>query len=199
ELLAAGPSVVYGMWGVFVAVPAIARFEAFVGQRLGTIPLFSGPPIGIGMLAAGVILAIMVLPFVASISREAILAVPRAQREAALALGATKWEVIRGPVLRYARKGILGGIVLALGRALGETMAVTMVIGNVPQISFSLFQSGYTMSALLANEFAEATKPLHIAALTEIGGLLLVLTVVVNLLARLLIWSVAARSMGEAV
>lgn len=199
ELLAAVPSVVYGMWGVFVAVPAIARLEEFISARWGHIPLFSGPPIGIGMLAASVILAIMVLPFVASISREAILAVPRAQRDAALALGATKWEAIRGPLLRYARKGILGGMVLALGRALGETMAVTMVIGNVPQISASLFASGYTMSAVLANEFAEATGALHTAALTEIALVLLVLTVLVNALARLLIWGTVARTTGEKV
>ncbi|MCX7598686.1 MAG: phosphate ABC transporter permease subunit PstC [Armatimonadetes bacterium] len=199
ELLAAVPSVVYGMWGVFVAVPAIARVEEFIGQRWGHIPLFSGPPIGIGMLAAGVILAIMVLPFIASISREAILAVPRAQAEAALALGATKWETIRGPLLRYARKGILGGIVLALGRALGETMAVTMVIGNVPQISVSLFQSGYTMSAVLANEFAEATGRIHTAALVEIALVLLVLTVLVNAFARLLIWGTAAHAGEERV
>lgn len=199
ELLAAVPSVVYGMWGVFVAVPAIARLEEFLGERWGHIPLFSGPPIGIGMLAAGIILAIMILPFVASISREAILAVPRAQTDAALALGATKWETIRGPVLRYARKGILGGIVLALGRALGETMAVTMVIGNVPQISASLFASGYTMSAVLANEFAESTGAIHLAALTEIALVLLVLTVLVNAFARLLIWGTVARTTGEKV
>jgi len=197
ELLAAVPSVVYGMWGIFVAVPVIARVEEFIGARWGHLPLFSGPPIGIGMLAAGLILAIMILPFVASISREALLAVPRAQAEAALALGATKWETIRGPLLRYARKGIIGGIVLALGRALGETMAVTMVIGNVPQISVSLFQSGYTMSAVLANEFAEATGALHTGALTEIALVLLVLTVAVNAFARLLIWGTVARVTGE--
>jgi phosphate transport system permease protein len=198
ELLAAVPSVVYGMWAIFVLVPLVRAIEAPLAARWGSCPLFSGPPIGIGMLAAGLVLAIMILPFVASIARDAIRAVPRTQAEAALALGATRWETISGPVLRYARKGILGGIILALGRALGETMAVTMVIGNVPSISVSLFESGYSMSAVIANEFAEATNPLHVSALVEIALVLLALTIVVNALARLLIWGTARGAEGGA-
>jgi phosphate transport system permease protein len=199
ELLAAIPSVVLGLWGIFVLVPLVRAFELFVADRgWGEFPLFRGPPMGIGMLAAALILAIMILPFITSIARDAIAAVPQAQSDAALALGATHWESIRGPVLKYARKGILGGIVLAVGRALGETMAVTMVIGNNPQISLSLFESAYTMSALLANQFAEATEELHVASLIEIALILLVLTVVVNGLARLMIWGTARGDGGHA-
>jgi len=197
ELLAAVPSVVLGLWGIFVLAPIIQKLEAFVGQRWGEFPLFTGAPVGVGMLAAGIILAIMILPFIASIGRGAILAVPRAQAEAGYALGATRWETISGPILRYARKGILGGIVLALGRALGETMAVTMVIGNTPRISVSLFESGYTMSAVLANEFAEATAPLHLSCLVEIALVLLAVTILVNAMARLLIWGTAATAGGD--
>jgi phosphate transport system permease protein len=190
ELLAAVPSVVYGLWGLFVLVPVLRPVEAWLGAHFGFIPLFQGPPYGIGMLAAGLILAIMILPIITAVSREVLLAVPMTQREAAYALGATRWEAIRGPVLRYARAGIVGAIILGLGRALGETMAVTMVIGNSPTLSWSLFAPAYTMASLEANEFTEATGRLHIAALMEIALLLLVITVIVNAIARLMLWRV---------
>lgn len=192
ELLAAVPSIVYGLWGIFVLVPLIRLAEVWLGAHLGFIPLFSGSPLGVGLLAAGVILAIMILPYITSVAREVIQAVPHAQREASLALGATHWETLRGPVLRYARTGILGGIILGLGRALGETMAVTMVIGNsAQQITASLFQPGYTMPSLLVNNFAEATGQLETASLFEVVLVLGVITILVNVVARLLIWSVS--------
>jgi phosphate transport system permease protein len=179
------------MWGIFVLVPLLRSFESWLGGFAGNFPLFSGPPMGIGILAAGVILAIMILPYITSVSREVIKTVPLVQREAAYALGATRWEVIRGPILRYVRSGILGAIILGLGRALGETMAVTMVIGNVAVISASLFSQGYTMPSLLANEYNEATEKLHISALVEVALVLVIITIIVNGIARLLIWSVA--------
>jgi phosphate transport system permease protein len=191
ELLAAIPSVVYGLWGIFVLAPLLRTYvQPFLGATLGFLPLFQGPPYGVGMLAAGIILAIMVVPFIATVSREVLLAVPRAQREAALALGATRWETTRIAVLRYGRSGLVGAVLLGLGRALGETMAVTMVIGNRPEISASLFAPGYTMASVLANEFTEATSDLYLSALVEVGLVLFVLTVIVNALARLLVWSV---------
>jgi phosphate transport system permease protein len=191
ELLAAIPSVVYGLWGIFVLAPLLRGYvQPFLGTTLGVLPLFQGPPYGVGMLAAGIILAIMVVPFITTVSREVLLAVPRTQREAALALGATRWETTRVAVLRYGRSGLVGAVLLGLGRALGETMAVTMVIGNRPEISASLFAPGYTMASVLANEFTEATSDLYLSALVEIGLVLFVLTVVVNALARLLVWSV---------
>lgn len=196
ELVAAVPSVVLGMWALFVAVPVVREFETFIIERWGHIFLFSGVPLGIGMFMAAIVLAIMILPFIASIARESLEAVPRAQLEAGLALGTTHWEAIRGPLLRSARKGIIGGVVLALGRALGETMAVTMVIGNVPIMTWSLFDSGYTMAALLANEFGEATETLHLGSLVAIALVLMGVTVVVNGLARIMIWGAAART-GE--
>jgi phosphate transport system permease protein len=198
ELLAAVPSVVYGIWGIFVLVPFLRPLQAWLGGHFGQIPLFSGPPYGIGMMAAGLILSIMILPIITAVSRDVLRAVPVSQREAAYALGATRWEAIRGPVLRYARAGILGAIILGLGRALGETMAVTMVIGNTPSISPSLFAPAYTMPSLLANEFTEATGRLHTAALMEIALILFIVTIAVNAIARLLIWSVA-RGAPEAV
>jgi phosphate transport system permease protein len=191
EMLAAIPSVVYGLWGIFVLAPLLRVWvQPALGASLGFLPLFQGPPYGVGMLAAGIILAIMVVPFIATVSREVLLAVPRTQREAALALGATGWETTRLAVLRYARSGLVGAVLLGLGRALGETMAVTMVIGNRAEISASLFAPGYTMASVLANEFTEATSDLYLSALVEIGLILLVLTIVVNALARLLVWSV---------
>jgi phosphate transport system permease protein len=191
ELLAAIPSVVYGLWGIFVLAPILREWvQPALGATLGFLPLFQGPPYGVGMLAAGIILAIMVVPFIATIGREVLLAVPAAQREAALAVGATRWETTRLAVLRYGRSGLIGAVLLGLGRALGETMAVTMVIGNRPEIAASLFAPGYTMASVLANEFTEATSDLYLSALVEIGLILLVLTVVVNALARLLVWSV---------
>ena len=193
DLLAAIPSVVYGLWGIFVLLPLLrVHVMPFLRDSLGlgATPLFSGPAYGPSMLAAGVILAIMVLPYISSVSREVLLAVPRSQREAALALGATRWEAIRGAVLPYAKSGIVGGIILGLGRALGETMAVTMLIGNRHEIASSLFAPGYTMASLIANEFAEASGDLHLSALMAVGFTLFVITVVVNAIARWLVWQV---------
>ena len=191
ELLAAIPSVIYGLWAMFVLVPILMKYVApFLGQTLGWTGLFTGPFFGLSMLTAGIILAIMIIPIISSITREVLAVVPQHQREAALALGATRWEMIRVGVLRNARAGILGAIILGLGRALGETMAVTMVIGNSPHISRSLFAPGYTMASVLANEFSEATGNVYLSALIEIGLALFLVTIVVNALARLLVWSV---------
>jgi phosphate transport system permease protein len=194
DLLAAIPSVVYGVWGIFVLIPLLrTALIPFLRDtlHLSVIPLFSGPNYGYSMLAAGMILAIMVLPYIASVSREVLLAVPRSQREAALALGATKWEMIRGALLPYAKSGIIGGVILGLGRALGETMAVTMVIGNRAEISASLFAPAYTMASLIANEFSEASGDLHLSALMAVGFVLFVITVIVNAIARWLVWEVS--------
>ena len=197
EMLAAVPSVVYGLWGIFVLVPWLRDWvQPALARTLGFLPLFQGPPYGIGMLAAGLILAIMIVPYITSVSREVLLAVPGSQREAALGLGATRWETTRIAVLRYGRSGLIGAILLGLGRALGETMAVTMVIGNRPEVALSLFAPGYTMASVLANEFTEATSDLYVSALVEIGLLLLVVTVAVNGLARLLVWSVGGPARG---
>ena len=191
ELLAAIPSVIYGLWAIFVLVPLLSNYiQPFLGKTLGWTGLFSGPPYGIGMLAAGIILAIMIIPIISSITREVLMVVPQHQREAVLALGATRWEMIRVGVLRNARAGIVGGIILGLGRALGETMAVTMVIGNRPEIAKSLFAPGYTMASVLANEFSEATGDTYLSALVEIGLVLFLVTIVVNALARILVWTV---------
>src|SRR6266702_960211 len=191
ELLAAIPSVIYGLWAIFILVPLLRTYvQPFLARYFGWTGLFEGPPYGIGMLAAGIILAIMVIPIVSSITREVMTAVPQQQREAVLALGATRWEMIRTGVLRNARAGIAGGVILGLGRALGETMAVTMVIGNRPEIAKSLFAPGYTMASVLANEFTEATGNLYLSALIEIGLALFFVTIVVNALARLMVWSV---------
>src|SRR5271163_3666358 len=191
ELLAAIPSVIYGLWAIFVLVPLLRQYaEPFCARYFGWTGLFEGAFYGIGMLAAGVILAIMVVPIISSITREVMTAVPQQQREAVLALGATRWEMIRTGVLRNARAGILGGVILGLGRALGETMAVTMVIGNRPEIAKSLFAPGYTMASVIANEFSEATGDVYLSALIEIGLALFLVTIVVNALARLLVWTV---------
>jgi phosphate transport system permease protein len=196
ELLAAIPSIVYGLWGIFVIVPAVRAVESSLPAALRQLPLFSGPPLGVGMLAAALILAIMVIPFTASVSREVLRAVPIAQREAAYALGATRFEAIRA-ALFYARTGVVGAIMLGFGRALGETMAVTMVIGNNPQISMSLFAPQYTMAAVIANEFTEAADRLYLAALVEIGLVLFIVTLIVNSLSRLLIWSMSGRRAAD--
>jgi len=189
ELLAAIPSIVYGIWGIFVLVPLVRKGETLIAKTpLHRLPIFSGPPYGIGMLSAGLILTVMVVPFISSVSREVLRAVPMTQREAAYALGATRWEAIK-VALRYGRTGIFGAIILGFGRAFGETMAVTMVIGNNPQISASLFAPQYSMAAVIANEFSEATGDLYLQALTEIGLVLFVITLVINVLSRLLIWS----------
>ena len=191
ELLAAIPSVIYGLWAMFVLVPLLSAYvQPFLGKTLGWTGLFTGPPYGIGMLAAGIILAIMIVPIISSITREVLMVVPQHQREAALALGATRWEMIRVGVLRNARAGIVGAIILGLGRALGETMAVTMVIGNRPEIAKSLFAPGYTMASVLANEFSEATGDVYLSALIEIGLALFLVTIIVNALAQLLVWTV---------
>lgn len=194
DLLAAIPSVVYGLWGIFVLIPLLREHVMpFLRDtlHLGATPFFSGPAYGPSMLAAGVILAIMALPYISAVSREVLMAVPRSQREAALALGATRWEMIRDAVIPYARSGIIGGIMLGLGRALGETMAVTMLIGNRPEISASLLAPGYTMASLIANEFSEATNDLHLSALMAVGVVLFIITLIVNAVARWLVWSVA--------
>src|ERR1700726_4742172 len=191
ELLAAIPSVVYGLWAIFILVPLLSNYiEPFLSKTLGWTGFFEGAPYGIGMLAAGIILAIMIIPIISSITREVLMVVPQHQREVALSLGATRWEMIRVGVLRNARAGIMGGIILGLGRALGETMAVTMVIGNRPEIAKSLFAPGYTMASVLANEFSEATGDVYLSALIEIGLALFFVTIVVNALARLMVWSV---------
>ena len=191
ELLAAIPSVIYGLWAIFVLVPLLRQYvQPWLARYLGWTGLFEGPPYGIGMLAAGIILAIMIVPIVSSITREVMTAVSQQQREAVLALGATRWEMIRMGVLRNARAGIMGGVILGLGRALGETMAVTMVIGNRPEIARSLFAPGYTMASVIANEFSEATGNLYLSALIEVGLALFLVTMVVNILAQLLVWSV---------
>src|SRR5881409_3252804 len=188
ELLAAVPSVILGLWGIFVMVPWL-REHLFPALRsaFGFLPLFGGPIYGVSVLAGGIIIAIMIVPIITSVSREILRSVPGLQREAAYALGATRWEVTRIAVLSYAKSGLFGAAVLGLGRALGETMAVTMVIGNRPEIAASLFAPGYTLASVIANEFAEATSDLYIQALFEIGLVLLGLTVAVNIVAQLLL------------
>ena len=188
ELLAAIPSIVYGLWGIFVLVPAVRQLQVATPEWLRSVPLFSGPPLGVGMLSAALILAIMVIPFSSSVAREVLKAVPQSQREGAYALGATRWEATKVAV-HYARTGIMGAIMLGFGRALGETMAVIMVIGNSPQAMWSLFAPQYTMAAVIANEFAEAADSLHLAALIEVGLVLFIITLVVNIASRLLIYS----------
>lgn len=193
DLLAAIPSVVYGLWGIVVLLPLLRdHVVPFLTERLGlgNTPLFAGAFYPGNMLAAGLILAIMVLPYISAVAREVLLAVPRSQREAALALGATKWEMIWGAVLPFAKSGILGGIILGLGRALGETMAVTMVIGNRPEIASSLLQPGYTLASQIANQFLEATGELQISALMAAGFVLFAITLIVNAIARWLVWRV---------
>jgi phosphate transport system permease protein len=188
SLLAGIPSVVYGLWGLFVLVPILRyQVEPFLAAALGFLPFFRGPQIGLGYLGAGVILAIMILPTITSISIEVLMTVPSALREAALALGATRWEAIRIAVIPHARAGILGATILGLGRALGETMAVTMVIGNSLNISLSLFAPGYSLPAIIANEFAEASGALHTGALAALGLILFIVTLLLNILARLLV------------
>ena len=190
ELLAAIPSIVYGLWGIFVLVPAVRAVETSMPEPLRALPLFSGPPFGVGMLAAALILAVMVVPFTSAVAREVLKTVPMTQREAAYALGATRFEAIRAAIF-YARTGIIGAVMLGFGRALGETMAVTMVIGNNPQVTLSLFAPQYTMAAVIANEFTEAANALYLSALIEIGLVLFIITLLVNMLSRGLIWSMA--------
>ncbi|HEU0168316.1 MAG TPA: phosphate ABC transporter permease subunit PstC [Chloroflexota bacterium] len=195
ELLAGIPSVLIGLWGIFVMVPVIQRgIGPALTDRFPDFPLFQGPVYGVSLLAGAMILGIMVIPTLVAITRDVMLTVPTAQREGMLALGATDWEAIKGTVLPWARYGILGAVMLALGRALGETMAVTMVIGNKPAISASLLQPSYTMASVIANEFTEATYQLYVSALIEVGLVLFLVTVIMNGLARLLVWSTARAS-----
>src|SRR5437764_6390795 len=192
ELLASIPSIVYGLWGIFVLTPMVRRLELLMPESLRKIALFSGPPVGVGMGAAAIILSIMVVPFTSSVAREILKNVPIAQREAAYALGATRWEAIK-VAIGFGKTGIIGAIMLGFGRALGETMAVTMVIGNSPQISASLYAPQYTMAAVIANEFTEAADELYLHALIEIGLLLFIITIAINMISRLLIWSMKKR------
>ena len=194
ELLAAIPSVVYGLWGVFLMAPWLRNGpQAWLSRHLGFLPFFRGTPFGVGMMGAALILAVMILPTISAVCLEVFRAVPRAQREAALALGATRWESTRMAVFSYARSGIVGAVILGLGRALGETMAVTMLIGNRPQISASLFAPAHTMASVLANEFAEASGDLYLSALIEIGLVLFGITILLNILARWLVWRTVGR------
>ncbi|HUB19390.1 MAG TPA: phosphate ABC transporter permease subunit PstC [Acidobacteriaceae bacterium] len=199
ELLAAIPSVVYGLWGIFVLVPLLRGYiDPVLIALLGWTGLFVRPDFGIGLFAAGVILAIMILPIISSLTREVMNAVPHTQREAVLALGATRWEMIRMGVLRNARIGIVGSIILGLGRALGETMAVAMVIGSSPTITKSLLAPAATMASVIANEFAEAADDTYRSALIEIGLALFIVTIIVNILARLLVWAVTRGAPARA-
>jgi phosphate transport system permease protein len=194
ELLAAVPSVIFGMLGFFILIPALQSVEQPIRSVLGWTPLFQGPFYGVSLLSAGVVLALMIIPFIISISREVILAVPGDQREAALALGATRWEATWDVVVPFAYKGITGSIFLALARSLGETMAVTMVVGNNPKISTSLFAPGYSIAAVIANEFTEATGDLYLSSLIELGLVLFALTIVINGAARILVASTTAKA-----
>ena len=195
ELLAAIPSVIYGLWGIFVLAPFLrVVVQPFLTKYFGFLPIFQGQFYGVGILTAGIILSIMIIPTISSVCREVFLVVPFTQREAVVALGATPWEVIRLAVLGYSRTGIFGAVILGLGRALGETMAVTMVIGNRPEISFSLFAPAYTMASVIANEFAEATSNLYVSALVEIGLVLFFVTLIISIIARILIWKVSGKA-----
>jgi phosphate transport system permease protein len=199
DLLAAIPSVVYGLWGFLVLIPFLRDYIIPFCKdtlHLGDTPFFSGPAYGPSMLAAGCVLAIMILPYISAVTREVLMAVPRSQREAALGLGATRWEMIWDAVLPYARQGIIGGVMLGLGRALGETMAVTMVIGNRAEISASLVAPGYTMASLIANQFSEATSDLQLSSLMLVGAGLFVITIIVNAIARWLVWQ-TAKGQGQ--
>jgi len=200
EMLAAIPSVILGLWGIFVMVPWLRDYPfPFLKRYFGWIPLFTGSIYGPCMFAGGIVIAIMILPIITSVSREILRSVPNLQREAAYALGATRWEATRIAVLSYAKKGLYGAVILGLGRALGETLAVTMVIGNTPQIVASLFKPGYTLASVLANEFTEATTDIYLGALFEIGLVLFGITILVNLLAQLLLRTIATTSATRAV
>ena len=197
ELLAAVPSVIYGLWGIFALAPFMRdTVEPALRETLGFLPFFSGPNQGFGMLTGGLVLSIMIVPTISSVSREVLRAVPASYREAALALGATQWEAIRTGVLPVARSGLIGAIILGLGRALGETMAVTMLIGNRADISLSLFAPAHTMASVVANEFTEATEDLYLSALAQIGLLLFLVTVLLNVVARFLVWNVGVGKPG---
>jgi phosphate transport system permease protein len=193
EMLAAIPSVIIGLWGLFVLVPFVrSPVEAWLGSSLGFLPFFQGPPFGVGFLSAGIILAIMVIPIITAVSRDAMKAVPDTQREAMLALGATRWETISRSVIPYCRSGLIGAVILGLGRALGETMAVTMVIGNGYNLTSSLFSPGATIASKIALEFSEASSGVFIASLVELALVLFIVTFLVNVIARVLVWRFTA-------
>ncbi|MFA6431383.1 MAG: phosphate ABC transporter permease subunit PstC [Candidatus Margulisiibacteriota bacterium] len=195
DLLAAIPSVVYGLWGIFILGPFLSStIQPFLGQYFGFLPIFQGPPMGLSLMTGGIILAIMILPTITAVSREVFQAIPNNLRESAIALGANKLETVKMAVLPPAVSGIVGAVILALGRAVGETMAVTMVIGNRPEISGSIFAPSYTLASVIANEFAEASSPMNLSAIFEIGIILLLVTVVINGLARILIWKIASKN-----
>lgn len=200
EMLAAIPSIVYGLWGIFVLAPWLRDGpQAWLSEHLSWVPLFKGPPLGLGLMASGVVLAIMITPTIAAIAREVFRSIPSSYREAALGLGATRWETIRLAVLRTGFSGVVGAVILGLGRALGETMAVTMVIGNRVEIKASLFAAGQSMASILANQYAEADSDLHLSALTAVGLVLLLLSLLINGLARVVVWRVENRlSEGKA-
>jgi phosphate transport system permease protein len=194
ELLAAVPSIIYGMWGLFVFAPFMADYvQPLLGDTLGFLPLFKGPPMGIGMLTAGIILALMVLPYISSVTRDVFRMVPIVVKESAYGVGATNWEVTRGVTLRYALRGIVGAGFLGLGRALGETMAVTFVIGNSHRISASLFASGNSIASILANEFTEASSPIYLSSLIELGLVLFLITMVFQMAAQIWLWSIKKK------
>jgi len=194
ELLAAVPSIIYGMWGLFVFAPFMATYiQPFLGKTLGFLPLFKGPPMGIGMLTAGIILALMILPYISSVTRDVFRMVPPVVKEAAYGVGATNWEVTNGVTMRYALKGIVGAGFLGLGRALGETMAVTFVIGNSHRISASLFASGNSIASTLANEFTEASEPMYLSSLIELGLVLFLVTMVFQVAAQVWLWSIKKK------
>ncbi len=200
DLLAAIPSVIYGLWGIFVLVPFMFKdLQPFLGKYFGFLPFFQGPNYGVGFLAASIMLAIIIIPFIISVSREVIMAVPAVYKESAYALGATRWEALSSIILSHGKVGILGAIILAMGRAIGEVMAVTMIIGNNVKISASLFSPGYTLASVIANEFAEADTTLYLSALIEIALILFLVSMVVNALARLLIWSVTGGPSTEVI
>jgi phosphate transport system permease protein len=199
EMLAAIPSVIIGLWGLFVLVPFIrSPIESWLGSHLGFLPLFQGPPFGLGFLAAGIILAVMVVPIITAVSRDVMRAVPVTQREAMYALGATRWETIYRTVLPYCRSGLLGAVILGLGRALGETMAVTMVIGNSYALTSSLFSPGVTIASKIASEFSEASGDIYIGSLVELALVLFGITLLVNIIARLMVWRmISVKATGE--
>ena len=198
EMLAAIPSVIIGLWGLFVLVPIVKNpIEIWLGSHLGSLPFFQGPPFGVGFLAAGIILAIMIIPIITAVSRDAMRAVPNEQREAMFALGATRWETIRQSVLPYCRSGIIGAIILGLGRALGETMAVTMVIGNSYKLTASLFSPGSTIASTIAGQFGEAAAGVSVGSLVELALILFGVTLLVNIIARALVWRMTSVKVAK--
>ena len=197
ELLAAVPSVIFGLLGIFLLLPALQHMVPVLQQFLGFLPIFTGRFYGVSIFSAGVVLSLMIVPFITSVSREVLLAVPQDQKEAALALGATRWQATSRVVVPFARRGILGSVFLALARALGETMAVTMVIGNTPQIKLSLLAPGYSIAAVIANEFTEATEDVYVNALILLGLVLFGITIIINALARLLILTTTQKGTEE--